>query len=181
MQVFPPLKSSLWHLRDNWRCIFFPALTASFPVALHFPRSDPARSREVLFTRLSSKRSGLEREGAVEEIRWRSCHPSRCLDQDTSLTFNIISASTSCQSACGSAARVACSPECVYKTKRKRNRYSESFLMTALLMFNNAWLELGCHVNFHKSKYMQILSSGWIELLDNSVKLLEFTTKLING
>jgi len=89
VQVFLLLKSSLWHLRDNWRCIFF-LLAASLPAALHSPRSDPACSAEVLFTRLSSERSHLESEQRMKEIRWRSCQPSRCLDQDTSLTFNSV-------------------------------------------------------------------------------------------
>lgn len=136
--------SYLWKTAcDIWEIIdtaFPPLLAASLPAALHFPRSDPACADEVLFTRLSSERSDPESEQAMNEIRWRSCHPSHCLDQDTNLTFNSKSASTSYQSVGGSAAHVACSSECVYTRQmeeRDREKQTHRKPLTANTYISN--------------------------------------------
>lgn len=91
-----PLKNSLWHLRDNWHCLSFPF----FPFI--FPGVTPLAPMKSSSQGLLFERSHPESERCTKGLRRRSCHPSRCLDQDITPTFNSVSASTSQPSVRGS-------------------------------------------------------------------------------
>lgn len=113
----------------------------------------------------------------MKDIRWRSRHPSRCLDQDTNVTFNSVSASTSYQSVRGSAAHVACPSECMYtRQKEGRDKDTETetgSLSTANTHGSNIYLKLpsSCFlkVNFNNFACLA-LEFNVVKLWGNSIE-----------
>lgn len=124
MWVFPRLKNSLWHLRDNWHCSFFSYHLSLAPCSPSFSQEWPP------LTSMKCSSQGCHLKGQMQrasEARKKqdgdpSIHLAASIETPN-LTFNSISASTSYQSVRGSTSECVC----VEKTERRRQKHRKDW------------------------------------------------------